>query len=166
MNKKMLEQFALAGHGGEKNWDMMKAFVLIPANVKSMLKRVAFKENLISTSSSLSFPPSSTSGGQNFSFDLKVKQVTVGRIRKDGWARKVLKMPRCQEKKQALIIPGMVEARKVTIGMATKLSLVPLLSATAHVKTRTRKMALPTSVKKHAKKRRRKRWERKPLRSP
>ena len=51
MNKKMLEQFALAGHRGEKNCDMIKAFVLIPANVKRMLKRVAFEENLISFSS-------------------------------------------------------------------------------------------------------------------
>ena len=83
-NKKMLEQFALAGHGGEKNCDMMKAFVLIPANVKRMLKRVAFKENLISTLSSPSSSPSSSSEGQIFSLDLKVKQVIVGRRRIEG----------------------------------------------------------------------------------
>ena len=83
-NKKMLEQFALAGHGGEKNCDMMKAFVLIPENVKRMLKRVAFEENLISTLFSPSSPPSPSSGGQNFSFDLKVKQVKMGRRRIEG----------------------------------------------------------------------------------
>ena len=81
MNKKMLDGHTLAVQGGEKNCDMIKASVLIPANVKRMLKRVAFEENLISTSSP---PPSTSSGGKNLSFDLKVKQVTVGRRRKEG----------------------------------------------------------------------------------
>ena len=50
MNKMALEQVVLAGHP-EKNCDMMRAFVVIPATVKTMLERVAFEENLISNSS-------------------------------------------------------------------------------------------------------------------
>ena len=90
----------------------------------------------------------------------------VGSKRRDGWVRKVLKMPRCQEKKTALIIPGAVEARKATVGIMTKLLPVPFPSAIAQWKIITKKMAFPTSVKKQAKKSRRNRLDRYPLRRP
>ena len=82
----------------------MKARTMKLIRVKRILKTVAFTENLISTSSlrlSLFW--------QHFLvLDSNVKKVNIGKSKREGCLRKVLKRPWCQVKVTPVIRPGRV----------------------------------------------------------
>ena len=82
----------------------MKARTITPTRVKSMLKKVPFTENLISTSfGRLSFL------WQHFLvLDSNVKNENAGKSKREGCLRKVLKRVRCQVKVTPVIRPGRV----------------------------------------------------------
>ena len=59
-----------------------------------------------SSSSSSSFPSSFGLVLHHFELEANVKWVKTGRRRMEGWARKVLKMPRCQQEARLSSKPG------------------------------------------------------------
>ena len=80
----------------------MKSRTIKLITVRRMLKKVAFTENLISTSSArLSF------FWQNFlTLDSNVKKENIGKSKIEGCLRKVLKRVLCQVKMIPVIKPG------------------------------------------------------------
>ena len=88
--------------------------------------------------------------------ELNEKYVKVGKSKKDGWLRKVLKLPWCQVKQKAVISPGRETTMKSKI--EKKMKFVGLFSE-RYVK---RNIDLPNRVKRHARKMRMKRIVRKP----
>ena len=94
---------------------MMKAMAIINRREKAMLKKVAFVENLISTSfDRLPF------FAQNFGavFDSNVKNENIGKSKREGCLRKVLNRLGCQVKTIPVIKPGRVRERRAEIEIA------------------------------------------------
>ena len=86
----------------------MKTATIKPTRVKRMFRPVAFTENLISTSSArLSF------FWQHFLvLDSNAKKENIGKSKREGCLRKVLKRVRCQVKVTPVIRPGRVSVGK------------------------------------------------------
>ena len=61
---------------------------------------------------------------QGFEFEVNVKCVKTGRRKTEGWARKVLRIPRCQQAKRLMRNPG---RRKVEMAMAAADRISPSL---------------------------------------
>ena len=93
-------------------------------------------------------------------FDRKEKNVNVDKSKKDGWLRNVLSPPGCHVEQQAMMKPGKVERVKVKIEKWMK---VNGLFPDTYVK---RSMVLLKRTKRQARKMRKKRSVRKPLRGP
>ena len=83
----------------------MNAATMKPMRVKRMLKKVAFTENLISTS----FARFSFFWQHFLVLDSNVKKVNIGKSKREGCLRKVLKRVRCQVKVTPVIRPGRVK---------------------------------------------------------
>ena len=93
-------------------------------------------------------------------FDRKEKNVKVDKSKKDGWLRNVFSPPGCHVEQQAMMKPGKVERVKVKIEKWMKVNgLLP----DTYVK---RSMVLLKRTKRQARKMRKKRSVRKPLRGP
>ena len=109
-----------------------------------MLKKVAFTENLISTS----FVIVSFFWQHFLVLDSNVKKENAGKSKRDGCLRKVLKRVRCQVKVTPVIRPG-----RVSRGTGKGKILRDIQNLTIIVHRQARKMTMN-------------RMERKPLRSP
>ena len=135
----------------------MKEHIDSPRSEKRMFAQVALKEK---QSSVCFFEKASVELQYFLLFDLNVKKVKAGRSKKEGWARKVLNQPSCQVKQQAVMRPGRVTAIRLNIEMEMK--FVGFFSERYVI----RSMVLLNRVKRQARKMRKKRIVRKPLRWP
>ena len=143
--------------GKVKVLGLMNEYIITLREEKRMFAKVALNEK----QSSISLFETTSVGLQYFLlFDLNEKYVKVGKSKKDGWLRKVLKLPWCQVKQRAVISPGRETTMKSKI--EKKMKFVGLFSE-RYVK---RNIDLPNRVKRHARKIRMKRIVRKPLRRP
>lgn len=140
-----------------KGLGQMSKHINCPRREKRMFVQVALKEK---QSSVCFFEMASVELQYFLLFDLKEKKVKVGRRRKEGWARKVLNQPSCQTKQQAVIRPGKVTAIRLNIEMEMKSK--GFFSARYVI----RSMVLLNRMKRQARKMRKKRIVRKPLRWP
>ena len=122
----------------------MNAATIKPIRVKRMLKKVAFTENLISTS----FVRVSFFWQHFLVLDSNVKKENVGNRKREGCLRKVLKRVRCQVKVTPVIRPG-----RVSRGTGKGKIRADIQNLTNIVNRQARKMMMN-------------RMERKPLRSP
>ena len=128
----------------------------IPRNEKAMLNNVALREK----QSSVSICEEQCFAQYFLLFDRKEKNVNVDKSKKDGWLRNVLSPPGCHVEQQAMMKPGKVERVKVKIEKWMKVNgLLP----DTYVK---RSMVLLKRTKRQARKMRKKRSVRKPLRGP
>ena len=135
----------------------MNEHIVSPRSEKRMFAQVALKEK---QSSVCFFEMASVELQYFLLFDLNVKKVKAGRSKKEGWARKVLNQPSCQVKQQAVMRPGRVTAIRLNIEMEMK--FVGFFSERYVI----RSMVLLNRVKRQARKMRKKRIVRKPLRWP
>ena len=122
----------------------MNAATMKPMRVKRMLKKVAFTENLISTS----FVRLSFFWQHFLVLDSNAKKVNIGKSKREGCLRKVLKRVRCQVKVTPVIRPGRVSR------------------GTGKGKIMADNKNLANIVHRQARKMTMNRMERKPLRSP
>ena len=93
--------------------------------------------------------------------ELNEKKVNIGKSKREGWLRKVLKMSRCRMKMIPVMMPGRITMMKLEIELRTRFSKIGVSRI-----PREATPALLKRVKKLARKMRMNLRERKPPRSP
>ena len=104
----------------------------------------------------------STSFQQNFEFETKVKWVKTGKRKTEGWRRKVVRIPLCQQASRPTRKPGRKKVEKVMVAAPAR--SVPQKRTSSDSSAVARATPLLMNVRLHAPKMRRKRGERSPLR--